>query len=221
VPEGEDVPHRTRAAEDVRHPLVDLLRRKEERQRIEVALERHVRPDECAGLVDLDAPVAPDDVRARPAQQRQVRRHGGSEDDDRNPLRLQRLHHPRQVREGEGLEVARAQLAAPAVEDLHDARARLHLHLEVGDQGARQPLEERVSDLRLLEQEPLDEDEALRAATFHHVRREGEGRAREADDRHRVVQCGPRPPDRLGHEPRALYRIRNRELLHVRCRPQR
>ena len=48
-----------------------------------------------------------------------------------------------------------------------------------------EPLEERMRELRLLEHQSLDEDEALRAAALDHVCGEGERRAGEADDRHR------------------------------------
>src|SRR5262249_62173156 len=117
----EDAPPGPGAPEDARPPLLQLRKRKEERQRIEVPLQRDVRAGQGPRLVDLDPPVTAENVGAGATEQRQVRGHRGPEDDDRHALRLERGHHLREVGEAEALEVARAQLAAPAVEDLDDA----------------------------------------------------------------------------------------------------
>src|SRR5262249_46038747 len=141
--------------------------------------------------------------------------HRGAEDDDRDPPRLQRRHHPLEVREAEGLEVARAELSSPAVEDLDDGGPGVDLHLEVRDEGAGELVEEDVGEEGLLEEEPLDEDEAPRAAPLDHVGGEGEGGAGESDGGDAVVEGGAGAADGPGEKAGALDGVRHHELVDV------
>jgi len=99
--------------------------------------------------------------------------------------------------------------------------AGLDLHLQVGNERLGELLEKRVRKLGLLEEEALDEDEALRATSLHHVRSQGEGRAREADHGDGVGERAARAADGFGDEARRLLWVRHAEARHVCSRPQR
>ena len=162
VSEIEDVPCAGAVGqlEHARDASLLLAQRQEEGGGIEVSLQRDGRPDAAARLVEGDAPVDTDDVRAGCRELGEQLAGLYAEDD--HGLRILRValqagDHARDVGRAKFRVVLRPESAGPGIEDLQRVRAGGELRVQVRD--------ERVGDLaeQRVRQPLVGEEEGLRA----------------------------------------------------------
>merc|ERR1719194_321906 len=117
---------------------------------------------------------------------------------------------------GEDLEIHRAQVACPRVEDLHALGAALGLICEVVYHPVSKLGQERVENLRLLERELLYVRVVLGRASFHDVRRERIRRSAEPKEGGLVADLLPEVLEGLPDEGHRRRRVELAHLLHLR-----
>ena len=181
VPEVEDVsgPASSRV-QDRRHAFFNLLRRPKQRRRIQVPLDPHLVAEPFPGLVEVDAPIDPDNITAGCLHEVKDTRVSRGEVDSRGLCR-ERVQDPLAVGEDELLVVVGGEAAGPAVKKLYNGRARLYLGVEVGDDDRAQFFHEAMPAAGVLIHQGLGADKIPRASSLDEVARQGKGRAGKAD----------------------------------------
>jgi hypothetical protein len=97
-----------------------------------------------------------------------------------------------------------------------DLRSCLDLGVEVRDRELREALEQRPQHLRRTHHHALQHREAARALSLDEVRGEGEGSAREAEERDRLrVELAPQRPQDVEHEPHGVAGVGYAQPLDV------
>src|SRR6185437_14866938 len=170
VPEIEDmtIAHPD-LVQDRTHLSLDLITRREEHDRIEVALHRVIVPDPPPALVDIDAPVHTDDIGAGRGEQIENAKGAGAEDDNRNAERPHRLDNPPEMRQHMCAIVARAEGTGPTIEELDRLCARLHLTAQIAAGHIRQSFHQERPDFRLAVHQLLGAEVVARTATLDHI----------------------------------------------------
>ena len=189
--------------EDAADLAVDDVPAGEQQRRVEVALQRPARPHAGGGDVQRQPPVDPDDVGAGLAHRAQQLAGADPEVDARQAGVGQPLQHAGGVREHQLAVVALRERTGPGVEELHGVDAGVDLGAQerqrrVGEGGAQ-----RVPGVRLGVHQRLGALVVAARAALHEVGREGERRAREADERG-VAELADEQPHRVGHRRDAL-----------------
>ena len=157
-------------------------KRREERHRIEIALNGGAVADVHPGLVDVDAPVDAHDVAAGGVQFLEKAGGAGAEVDHRDAGGADALDQGAGVGRGEADVIVGAERAHPAIEDLDGAGAGGHLQMREGREHVDDLAHEAAPQGLVAVHEALGADEIARGAAFDHVAGHGEGRAHEADD---------------------------------------
>src|SRR5829696_6774710 len=96
---------------------------RQERDRVEIALHRDPGAEQLAGFAEIDAPIDTDDVRARRAHQREQSAGIDAEENDRDTRFAGNGDRALDVWKYGCFVVGRAQLAAPAIEELQRLRS--------------------------------------------------------------------------------------------------
>ena len=124
---------------------------------------------------------------------------------------LHALEHAPHVGQRERVEIRRGQQPCPRVEEHRRVGAGLHLRCEIFAGGVGADAEQLVRQRGRAEEQRLDRAERFRAAAFHEIRRHGERRAGEPDERRASGELGPRQPHRVEHVAHGLARVRHDE----------
>ncbi len=143
VAQVEDVAgHVAGRGEHGQHAVAQHRAGREQRRRVEVALQGVARADPPGGLGEGQPEVDADDVRARPAHRREQFAGPDAEVDPRHPQLGQRLENGRGRRLDMVDVVGERQRAHPRVEQLDGGRAGLDLDLEEGPGDLGEPVEQ-------------------------------------------------------------------------------
>ena len=208
-----------RAREHLLRRLGHHVPRREEHGRIEVALHGDAGADLVPRLVERRAPIDADDRAARFALEREQRAGVGAEMDDRHAERLEVAEDVRHVRHHVLAIVVGGERSDPRIEELHRLRARFDLGAQIAAHHLGELAHEIVPGGGLAVHEALGLLEVRRFPALDEVAREGERRAREADERRLAVELAADEAERRRARSRALRPARRR--AGARCRARR
>jgi hypothetical protein len=179
--------------EDALDLVVEARSAGDERQRIEVALQREPPGQGGVGGLRLDRRVEADRVDADEGGEfRQLGPGAARKSDDG---RLRRLgpdlgRERRHRRDAPAIEFGRGQHAGPGIEDLHRFRARRQLTDQVFGRGVDEPVDQGREQVRMAIGEEARRRLIRRPAPGDHIARHRPRGAAEADQRHVARQCG-------------------------------
>ena len=122
------------------------------------------------------------------------------------------------MRQGELPIVAGTEGADPGVEELHGLNPRLDLSGQVIGDDRRQLFTESMPGGRLTVHQRFRARVPGRRTSLDRVRRQGERRAGEPDERHPAVELRAHLPDRVEHVGERVTRLEVPDLVHFRRR---
>ena len=134
--------------------------------------------------------------------------------DDRHAQPAHGLGHAAGVGEDPRLVFERSENTCPGVEDLHGLRPGRDLGAQVGDRRVRQLLHEQGEGLGVVLHERAQGREIPGLAPLHHVAGQGEGQAREADERDLARELSAQDADGVHDEAQGLLRVGHAQGRH-------
>ncbi len=202
--------------EDVLHLAVALGGGREQRGRVEVALDRAGLAAAAPRLIERNAPVDADDIPTGAGEILQEGRRARAEVNDRNaPFGGERQRLPA-VGQDEAAVVLRRQAAHPAVEQLQRLRARARLRGEIAADQLGEFAEQQVPGVGGLVHQRFGPGEGPRGSALDRVAGERERRSGEPDQRGVGGERGAREAHRLEHRTEVRFRVDGGKLLDVR-----